>query len=96
MIDIYGTSQECFAFDEFGENLSTSYNNTSQTFGFTGYQTDEVGDPRKATVYPAAATLAMALPALSGRIFTEVISIPGTEAAFNRCFTSSQEVRECT
>lgn len=44
LVDIYGTSQECFAFDEFGENLSTSYNNTSQTFGFTGYQTDEVGD----------------------------------------------------
>lgn len=44
LVDIYGTSQECFAFDEFGENLSISYNNTSQAFGFTGYQTDKVGN----------------------------------------------------
>ena len=51
---------------------------------------------RKVTVYPAAATLAMALPALSGRIFTEVISMPGTDAALSRVLTSSQEVRECT
>lgn len=43
LVDTYGTSQESFAFDEFGEELSTGYNHIIQAFGFTGYQMDEVG-----------------------------------------------------
>ena len=43
----------------------------------------------KWAVYPAAATLAIALPAVSGRAFTLITSIPGTQASFSRLQISS-------